>query len=43
MNRAMTSIIALGVGAYAYRMAQQNGMMSSRTMKNLRKKVTKMM
>ncbi|MFZ3588270.1 YrzQ family protein [Bacillus sp. DJP31] len=43
MNKAMTSLIALGVGAYAYRMAQQNDMMSSRTMKKLRKRVSKMM
>jgi hypothetical protein len=43
MNRAMTTLVALGVGAYAYRMAQQNDLMSSRTMKRLRRRVSRMM
>ncbi|MBM6619690.1 YrzQ family protein [Bacillus suaedaesalsae] len=43
MNRTMTTLVALGVGAYAYKMARGNNLMSNRTMKQLRKRVTKMM
>jgi hypothetical protein len=43
MNKTMTSLITLGIGAYAFRMAQQNDLMSSRPMRKLRKRVSKMM
>lgn len=43
MNRAMTTLVALGVGAYAYKMARDNDLMSNRTMKKLRRRVSKMM
>ncbi|MCA1031858.1 YrzQ family protein [Bacillus timonensis] len=41
MNKTMTSIVAMGLGAAAYSMAQRNKLMSNRTMKQLRKRVTK--
>jgi hypothetical protein len=43
MNRTMTTLVALGVGAYAYHKAQETNMMSSRTMRKLRRRVSKMM
>jgi hypothetical protein len=43
MNRTMTSLIAMGLGAYAFHKAQENDLMSNRTMRKLRKRVSKMM
>jgi hypothetical protein len=43
MNRTMTSLIAMGLGAYAFHKAQENDLMSSRTIRKLRKRVSKMM
>ncbi|MBM7660716.1 hypothetical protein JOC85_001488 [Bacillus mesophilus] len=42
MNRTLTSIIAMGLGAYAFHKAQENDMMSSRPVRKLRKRITKM-
>jgi len=41
MNRTMTSLLALGVGAVAYNMAQRNNIMSGRKMKQMRKRLAK--
>ncbi|MDF0726822.1 DUF3918 family protein [Cytobacillus sp. S13-E01] len=44
MNKTMTSIIALGLGAAAYSMAQRNNMgnmMNNKTMKQMRKRLSK--
>ena len=43
MNKTMTSLIAVGVGAAAYSMAQRNNMISPRTMKKMRKRLAKAM
>ncbi|MFJ5758124.1 YrzQ family protein [Neobacillus sp. NPDC093182] len=39
MNKVMTSVVALGVGAAAYNFAQRNNMMSGRQMKRIQRKV----
>ncbi|WP_102345463.1 YrzQ family protein [Bacillus sp. Marseille-P3661] len=42
MNRTMTSLVALGIGAVAYNMARgNNNMFSARNMKKMRKRITK--
>ncbi|KAA0549299.1 DUF3918 domain-containing protein [Bacillus sp. BGMRC 2118] len=43
MNKTMTTLVALGVGAYAYKKAADNDLMSNRTMKKLRRRVSRMM
>jgi hypothetical protein len=42
MNRTLTSIIAMGLGAYALHKAQENDVMSSRPVKRLRRRINKM-
>lgn len=41
MNRAMTSLISMGLGAAAYGMMQKTNVMSGRNMKKMRKRITK--
>ncbi|MBE4908086.1 YrzQ family protein [Cytobacillus suaedae] len=41
MNRTMTSLIALGIGAVAYNYAQKNNMMNNKTMKQMRKRLAR--
>ncbi|MFD1736689.1 YrzQ family protein [Bacillus salitolerans] len=43
MNRTLTSLIAMGVGAYAYHKAQERNLMSNRNMKKLRKRMTNLL
>ncbi|WP_246940685.1 YrzQ family protein [Bacillus pinisoli] len=42
MNRTLTSLIAAGIGAYAFHKAQENDMMSSRPVRKLRRRISKM-
>ncbi|MDQ0244558.1 YrzQ family protein [Priestia abyssalis] len=39
MNRLISSMVAFGVGAYAYKMAEDRGMMTRRNMNKMRKRV----
>jgi hypothetical protein len=39
MNRLISSMVAFGVGAYAYKMAEDRGMMTKRNMNKMRKRV----
>ncbi|MCH1627683.1 YrzQ family protein [Fredinandcohnia quinoae] len=41
MNRAMTSLVTLGLGAAAYGMMRKNNVMSGRNVKRMRKKLSK--
>ncbi|WP_017755907.1 YrzQ family protein [Calidifontibacillus oryziterrae] len=41
MNRTMTSLLALGIGAAAYSMTRGNNMINGRTMRKMRKRITK--
>ncbi|MCC3356612.1 YrzQ family protein [Bacillus sp. REN16] len=42
MNKAMTSLITIGLGAAAYGIMQRTDVMSARNMKKMRKRITKM-
>lgn len=42
MNRTMTSLLAMGAGALVYRMATQSDMLNNRSMKRMRRRITKM-
>ncbi|PMC39724.1 DUF3918 domain-containing protein [Bacillus sp. UMB0899] len=42
MNRTLTSLVSLGLGAVAYRYARNTNMMNNRSMKKMRKRITKM-
>ncbi|THE15356.1 DUF3918 domain-containing protein [Bacillus timonensis] len=42
MNKAMTSLITMGLGAAAYGIMQRNDVMSARNMKKMRKRIAKM-
>jgi hypothetical protein len=41
MNKTFTSLITIGLGAVAYNMIQRNNLMSTRTMKQMRKRISK--
>ncbi|BDG46365.1 MULTISPECIES: YrzQ family protein [Parageobacillus] len=41
MNRAMTSLLALGLGVAAYQLAQRNGWVNNRSMKKMRRRLAK--
>ncbi|MFT4412742.1 YrzQ family protein [Fredinandcohnia humi] len=41
MNRALTSLITMGIGAAAFGMMQRTNVMSGRNMKKMRKRITK--
>ncbi|MBD8069255.1 YrzQ family protein [Bacillus sp. PS06] len=41
MNKMFTSLVTIGLGAVAYNMAQKNNLISSRSMKQMRKKLAK--
>ncbi|WP_078545448.1 YrzQ family protein [Litchfieldia alkalitelluris] len=43
MNKTFTSLVALGLGAAAYSMAQRNNLMNGRKMKKMRKRIVKAM
>ncbi|MEC0466546.1 YrzQ family protein [Bacillus subtilis] len=42
MNRTMTSLLAMGAGALVYRRATQSHMLNNRSMKRMRRRITKM-
>ncbi|MBZ5749342.1 MULTISPECIES: YrzQ family protein [Metabacillus] len=42
MNRTLTSLVSLGIGAAAYHLARNTNMTSNRSMKKMRKRVMKM-
>ncbi|PGT81907.1 YrzQ family protein [Bacillus sp. AFS040349] len=42
MNRTLTSLITMGVGAAAYHFSRNTNMMNNRSMKKMRKRVMKM-
>ncbi|WP_449537080.1 YrzQ family protein [Ferdinandcohnia sp. Marseille-Q9671] len=42
MNRAMTSLITIGLGAAAYGVMSKTNVMSNRNMRKMRKRITKM-
>ncbi|MCM3161885.1 MULTISPECIES: YrzQ family protein [Metabacillus] len=42
MNRTLTSLITMGVGAAAYHLSRNTNMMNNRSMKKMRKRVMKM-
>ncbi|MGM7721018.1 YrzQ family protein [uncultured Metabacillus sp.] len=42
MNRTVTSLVSLGLGAAAYYVARNTNMTSNRTMRKMRKRVMKM-
>ncbi|MFC3883035.1 YrzQ family protein [Bacillus songklensis] len=39
MNRLLSSMVAFGVGAYAYKVAEDRGMLTRRNMNRMRKRV----
>jgi hypothetical protein len=41
MNKTMTSLLALGIGAAAYSMSKGNMDLNSRTMKKMRKRISR--
>ncbi|MBA2873598.1 YrzQ family protein [Thermaerobacillus caldiproteolyticus] len=41
MNRTTTSLLAVGLGVAAYRLAQRNNWINNRTMKKMRRRLTK--
>ncbi|BDG36895.1 YrzQ family protein [Saccharococcus caldoxylosilyticus] len=41
MNRTMTSLLALGLGVAAYRVAQRNNWMNNRTMKKMQRRLAR--
>ncbi|SFA38550.1 Protein of unknown function [Parageobacillus thermantarcticus] len=41
MNRAMTSLLALGLGVAAYQLAQRNDWLNNRSMKKMRRRLAK--
>ncbi|MDE3839714.1 DUF3918 domain-containing protein [Bacillus methanolicus] len=43
MKKMLTSAIALGAGMVAYNYAQKNNMISNRKIKNLQKRITKVL
>ncbi|MGM0874368.1 MAG: YrzQ family protein [Bacillota bacterium] len=42
MNRTVTSLVSLGIGAAAYQLARNTNMISNRSMKKMRKRVMRM-
>ncbi|MBU7593684.1 YrzQ family protein [Metabacillus halosaccharovorans] len=42
MNRTLTSLVSLGLGAVAYHYARNTNMTNNRSMKKMRKRVMKM-
>ncbi|QGQ47365.1 YrzQ family protein [Metabacillus sediminilitoris] len=42
MNRTVTSIVSMGVGAAAYYFARNSNMTSNRSMKKMRRRIMKM-
>ncbi|QNF26332.1 MULTISPECIES: YrzQ family protein [Metabacillus] len=42
MNRTVTSLVSIGVGAAAYYYARSSNMTNNRSMRKLRKRVSKM-
>ncbi|NSL50192.1 YrzQ family protein [Calidifontibacillus erzurumensis] len=39
MNKTMTSLLALGIGAAAYRIGKNNNLLSARTVRKMRRRI----